>query len=267
MRAGRSSNSSSSAGNRCWAKHHPQQQFPLLFKFLDCQRNLSVQVHPNDAQGAELDPPDLGKTEAWVIVGAEPGSCLYAGLKRGFDRDAFERELTRGTAELCLHKVQPQVGDCIFIPAGTVHALGQGLLVAEIQQSSNTTFRLFDWNRVGADGKPRELHLERGLAVTDFERGPVQPQIPESTEQVHVRRIVECDKFVMDRLTIDQSRPIGGDGGCHILAVVDGSANVEGDVSGQPLAFGQTMLVPASCGEIVLSPTDASAVILDMYLP
>src|SRR5207245_2472669 len=111
--------------------------------------------------------PDLSKTEAWVVLHAEPGSLIYAGLKRGFDRAALQREVQRGTTELCLHRLEPKPGDCLFIPAGTVHALGAGLLVAEIQEASDTTFRLFDWNRVGPDGNPRPLHVEQALATID----------------------------------------------------------------------------------------------------
>ncbi|MEZ6072331.1 MAG: type I phosphomannose isomerase catalytic subunit [Pirellulales bacterium] len=133
-------------------RHHPQPRFPLLAKFLDAHRTLSVQVHPNDAQAARLDPPDLGKTEAWLVMDVEPGSVVYAGLKQGFDRPSFEREMKRGTAELCLNSFEPAVGQCVFIPAGLVHALGEGLLIFEIQQSSDTTYRLFDWNRLQADG-------------------------------------------------------------------------------------------------------------------
>src|SRR5690606_25050283 len=130
--------------------HAPQPRFPLLFKLLDAQKTLSVQVHPDDRRAALLNPPDYGKTEAWVVLDAEPGSLIYAGLKRGFDRHALAREIARGTVELCLHRFEPQPGDCVFIPAGVVHALGTGLLIAEIQQSSDTTYRLFDWNRVDA---------------------------------------------------------------------------------------------------------------------
>ena len=153
-----------------------------MFKFLDAQKTLSVQVHPNDDQAARLDPPDLGKTEAWVVLAAEPGSRIYAGLKRGFDRHALEREVHRGTCELCLHSFEPQPGDCVFIPAGTVHALGAGLVVAEIQQASDTTFRLFDWNRVDRDGKPRPLHIRESLDTINYLRGQVQPQTPAATE-------------------------------------------------------------------------------------
>jgi mannose-6-phosphate isomerase len=261
-------------------RHAPLPQFPLLFKFLDCNRALSVQVHPNDEQAKELDPPDLGKTEAWVILAAEPGSVIYAGLKRGFDRPALEREVHRGTTELCLHKIEPRVGDCIFIPAGTVHALGAGLLVAEIQQASDTTYRLFDWNRVGPDGKPRQLHVEQSLDVIDYSRGPVVPQVPRQTERPYVERLVECDKFILDRWTFSrrtgfqpvaeedglEARPtIGGDGRFHLLAVLDGEIRLADDPAGRPLRKGETALIPACRTESI--EVDEAAVLLDSYLP
>ncbi len=151
-----------SAAPELLGRHHPQSRFPLLVKFLDAALPLSVQVHPNDEQAARLNPPDLGKTEAWYILSADPGSTIYAGLRPGVDRQQLADAIGQGTCEKLLHHFQPKAGDCLFIPAGTVHALGAGLLVAEVQQSSDTTFRLYDWNRVGPDGKPRPLHVEQG---------------------------------------------------------------------------------------------------------
>jgi mannose-6-phosphate isomerase len=114
--------------------------FPLLFKFLDAHKVLSVQVHPDDAAAARRTPPDRGKTEAWYVVEAEPNSCIYAGLKPGVNQHDLAEAITAGTCEGVLHTITPRVGDCIFIPAGTVHAIGAGLVVAEIQQSSDVTF-------------------------------------------------------------------------------------------------------------------------------
>lgn len=255
--------------------HHGEQllgnskrfdQFPLLFKFLDCNRNLSVQVHPDDAAGALLDPPDLGKTEAWVILHADPGALVYAGLKEGVDRQMLERAVSDRRMESCLHRFEPQAGDCIFIPAGTVHALGEGLLVAEIQQASDTTFRLFDWNRVGADGKSRELHIEAGMAVIDFDRGPVAVQAPQETDQASVQRLVECDKFILERRTLSGNGEIATRGRFHILAVLSGQISLGGDPSDKPLSAGQTALVPASVSDVAIGCGEPT-VLLDMYLP
>jgi mannose-6-phosphate isomerase len=253
-------------GRELFGRHPPQPRFPLLFKFLDCQKKLSVQVHPDDATAARLDPPDLGKTEAWVILEARPGSVIYAGLKRGFDRAALAREVARGTTELCLHRFEPRAGDCVFLPAGVVHALGDGLLVAEIQQSSDTTYRLFDWNRVGADGKPRQLHVDEALSAIDYDHGPVEPRVPQPTDRPHVSRLVACEKFILDRWRFSEQATVGGDGRFHILAVLQGRVRVAGDPSEQPLARGQTMLLPASVDAVEIAPAEATE-LLDMYLP
>ena len=145
-----------------------QNRFPLLLKFLDANRHLSIQVHPDDAFGATLDPPDLGKTEAWYVMAADEGATIYAGLKTGVDKAAFESAIAGGKTEEVMHSFQPNVGDCVFIPAGTMHAIGEGLLIAEIQQASDTTFRVYDWGRVGDDGKSRPLHIKQSIAATDF---------------------------------------------------------------------------------------------------
>jgi mannose-6-phosphate isomerase len=245
-----------------FGRHAGLPQFPLLFKFLDCHRNLSVQVHPDDEAAAKLDPPDLGKTEAWVIMHAEPGSRVYAGLKRGFDRAALQREVNRGTTELCLHSFGPKAGDCIFIPAGTVHALGEGLLVAEIQQASDTTYRLFDWNRVDSEGKARQLHVQAGLEAIDYEAGPVLPQAPEPTDEPEVERLVDCDKFVLDRWRLNVSRSLQTGDCFQLLAVLEGELLVSGDDAQSPLRKGQTMLIPASVSPVTLTPSIESRILV-----
>lgn len=253
-------------GDELMGRHAPQARFPLLFKFLDAQKTLSVQVHPRDEHAARLNPPDFGKTEAWVVLDAQPGSLIYAGLKRGFDRAALERELVRGTCELCLHRFEPKPGDCVFLPAGMVHAIGEGLLIAEIQQSSDVTYRLFDWNRVGADGRPRDLHIEQSLEVIDFSLGPAAPQRPRATEQPGVERLVECDKFVLDRRTFSAPQAIGGDDRCHLIAVVEGEIDITDDADRQRTRKGHTVLLPASLGSVEIVPR-GGAVLLDIYLP
>ncbi|MEX2187926.1 MAG: type I phosphomannose isomerase catalytic subunit [Pirellulales bacterium] len=241
-------------GGELYGSTERPPRFPLLFKLLDARQPLSVQVHPNDEQAAKLCPPDLGKTEAWVVLAAEPGSVIYAGLKRGFDRAALAREVARGTTELCLHRFEPRVGDCIFIPAGTLHALGGGIVVAEIQQASDTTFRLFDWNRVGQDGKPRTLHVEQALGVIDEQRGPVFPQTPRPTGEAGVEALVACDKFVLDRRTIESAHVLHTDARPRIVAVLAGSIRIDGDPGDQALKRGDTALIPASCDGVALHP-------------
>lgn len=258
-------------------------RFPLLVKFLDAQRDLSVQVHPDDARAARLDPPDLGKTEAWVILHAEPGACLYAGLKRGFDRAALEREVRRGTTPLCLQRFEPRAGDCFFIPAGTVHALGAGLVVAEIQQASDTTYRLFDWNRVGADGRPRPLHLEAALDAIDYAASPPAACRPQPLAGFPAERLVACDKFVLERWQVDEPVTWGGDGRFRIITVIGGAVTVAGDPALRPLGKGDSMLLPATLratvveravvegavveGAVAGGAAAEAAVVLVAYLP
>jgi len=243
----------------------PQERFPLLVKLLDASAVLSVQVHPNDEQAARQTPPDLGKTEAWVVLAAEPGSTIYAGLRSGVDRQQLAAAIAEGTCAELLHCFQPRPGDCLFIPAGTVHALGDGLLIAEIQQSSDTTFRLFDWNRVGPDGRPRELHVGQALSVVDFQRGPIGPQQPQATDRSWVSRLVACDKFAIDRWDFDRPQAIGGDQRFHIVCVLEGAVRIAGDPHTDALPTGGTTLLPACLGAVTLVPL-GQTVLLDVYI-
>ena len=251
-------------GEELYGRHAALKHFPLLFKFLDCNRTLSVQVHPNDEQAAQLDPPDLGKTEAWVVLHAEPGSKVYAGLRTGVTRASLAAATAAGAVKECLHAFEAKAGDCVFIPAGTVHALGAGLVIAEIQQASDTTFRLFDWNRVDASGKLRPLHVEQSLDTIDYTRGVVAPQNPHPIATGR-ERLVACDKFTLDRCTISSPTTIGGDGRCHLLAIIDGAVEVVGEPATK-LACGTTALLPAAAGLRELQP-QGRAVVLDIFLP
>lgn len=246
-------------------RHAPRAQFPLLFKFLDAHQNLSVQVHPNDLQAAKLEPPDLGKTEAWVVLHAEPGSLIYAGLNHGINRALFENAVQRGDIESCLHRFAPTTGDCVLLPAGAVHALGAGIMVAEIQQASDATFRLFDWNRVDPEGKPRRLHLAQALETINYDLGPISPCKPVVTVDPQVERLAACEKFVLDRWTFEGAKLLGGDERFHLVAVLEGQLQVEGDPCDQPVEQGQTMLLPAACGPRQLQARHRT-VLLDMYL-
>jgi mannose-6-phosphate isomerase len=253
-------------GRELLGRNHPQPRFPLIAKFLDARQTLSVQVHPNDAQAARLNPPDSGKTEAWIILEAEAEGLIYAGLKPGVYRPTLQSAIREGRCADCLHSFHPQAGDCVFLPAGTVHSMGAGLLAAEIQQSSDTTFRLFDWNRLGPDGKPRPLHIEQGLQAVDYEMGPINPQPAQAADRAGASRLVACDKFVLDRFTFDAPRKIGGDDRCHILIILEGSLLVEGDPAAGPMSRGSTVLLPACLGRVGLIP-QKSVVALDAFLP
>jgi mannose-6-phosphate isomerase len=237
-------------GRELLGRAAPRPAFPLLFKFLDARLDLSVQVHPDDARAARLDPPDRGKTEAWYVVDVAPGARIWAGTKAGTDAAAFAAALRAGRIADVLHAFEPRPGDCVFIPAGTVHAIGGGLLVAEIQQSSDVTYRLHDWDRVGPDGKPRQLHVEAGLeAVTRF--GPVAPARPEPTADPAVRRLVACDHFLLDEVRPDASGgrwQAGGDDTCHFLAVIAGRVEFDGRWQLPALGPGACAILPAAAG-------------------
>lgn len=253
-------------GRDLLGRHFPQAGFPLLWKFLDAHKALSVQVHPDDIRAAKLIPPDRGKTEAWVVLATDPGGVLYAGLEPGVDRGVLEQAIAEGTSPSCLHRIEPRVGDCFYIPAGTVHALGAGLLVAEIQQASDTTYRLYDWDRTGADGKKRPLHIEAGLDAIVFARGPVEAQIPQPTDRPGNERLIDGEKFCLDRWQSNGPLAVGGDQRCHLLAVLEGQMRVAGDAVERPLTRGDVMLLPASLGDILVEPR-GNAAFLDAYLP
>ena len=240
--------------------------FPLLLKYLDCHQDLSVQVHPSDAYAQTMDPPDLGKTEAWYIVDAQPGSVLYAGLLPGVDRDALAAAVADGRTDQVLHTLHPQPGDCVFIPAGTVHALGAGLLVAEIQQASDTTFRLFDWNRRDAEGRSRPLHIDQALQVTDYERGPISQQTPGDSEH-RWQKLVRCDKFLLDRCQGRGEFPVAETGGFSILTVPHGSAVLHWQSGTLALPTGGSVLIPAAIGAYTVELGQAHSTVLRMGLP
>ncbi len=245
------------------ATHGPA--FPLLFKFLDANQVLSVQVHPDDARAARLTPPDRGKTEAWYVVAAEPGSRIYAGLKEGVTPSDLAEAIRAGTCEEVLHSFEPASGDCVSIPAGTVHAIGAGLLVAEIQQSSDVTYRLFDWNRTGADGRSRPLHIDAGVeAVTHT--GPVRPIARTPTSDLAVSRLVACEYFLLDEVTPNKRWRVGGDGRLHFLAVLTGMIHLPREWSLPEFAAGHCVLIPASAGEQVLM-ADPGTRLLRVSLP
>jgi len=261
-------------------RHAGLDAFPLLLKFLDCHRVLSVQVHPDDAYAQQMPQPDLGKTEAWYIVAAEPSSRIYAGLQAGVDRQSLEQAIAAGETEQVLHAFTPQVGQCVFIPAGTVHALGEGLVVAELQQSSDTTFRLFDWNRVDAHGQGRPLHLEAALDVTDFANGPVAVQQPVPAAD-GTETLVACDKFVLaqarfdrspaelgeDHLNADREISVGGDDRLRLLTVVRGAAEIQTAAGPLALPLGRSALIPAAAGAVGLRALRGDTTVLLAHLP
>jgi mannose-6-phosphate isomerase len=247
-----------------FGKHAGRTQFPLLIKYLDANDRLSVQVHPDDELARKFDPSENGKTEAWVIIAADPGSRLYAGLKDGVDAASLRQSLAEGTIEDCLHSFEVAAGDCVFIPAGTVHAIAEGILLAEIQQSSDLTFRLHDWGRLGADGQPRELHIEESFRCIDFDRGPVAKV---ASQRLTVgEELVNSKYFTIRRYAGPGHVPLIRDNQFHVLQAVTGNSTVICGGTPFPLRFGETLLLPANRAEASIE-SDVDGVVLDTYLP
>ncbi|MHC4879483.1 MAG: type I phosphomannose isomerase catalytic subunit [Planctomycetota bacterium] len=252
-----------------FGRHAGFHQFPLLLKFLDCSDILSVQVHPDDSQAKQLHPDARGKTEAWIVIDCHPGSRVFAGLKNGVTRTDLEQHLSDGTVEGCLHSILVKPGDCIFIPAGTVHAIGGGILMAEVQQTSNITFRLHDWGRLGADGEPRELHIEQSLDCTDFSRGPIDPVEPlaiRDTDSNQTEELVSCPYFTLHRHSVSTAFQLTQMDRFHALMVLDGTGRIEHAGGSRPLSKGQTVLIPAACCEFTITTT-GNLTLLDAFLP
>ena len=225
--------------------------FPLLLKYLDCHQVLSVQVHPDDPYASRMETPDLGKTEAWYVVHAEPGAKIYAGLQEGIDRAQLAHAIATGRTEQALQVLHPNPGDCVFIPAGTVHALGSGLLVVEIQQSSDSTFRLYDWNRVDAAGKSRPLHIDQALEVIDFEQGPIERVSARQVPDRNTQELVDCDKFRLVRFD-RPSRYALDLPTCRIVTVPKGTATIETSHGSIELRAGDSALIPQACAQASL---------------
>lgn len=231
-----------------------QGRFPLLIKLLDANRWLSVQVHPDDSYGA-AHAGDLGKTEMWVVLDAEPGAELIYGFKSGVDHDKFAAAVAAGKTEQWLHRVAVQAGDVIFVPSGAIHALGPGIIVAEIQQNSDTTYRIYDW------GRDRPVHIEHALNVLDFDLiapDVLSPQ-PVAERGVPTELIGHCAYFRTERLSLTESAQVHGlcDGDTlEIWGVLDGQIRLEWE--GDPLEIDAVgwVLLPAMLGAYTISATE-----------
>ena len=247
--------------------------FPLLVKWLECLTLLSVQVHPDDEMAQRVLNEPYGKSEAWVVVSAEPTAQVFAGIKQGVTRDDFVSHLNAGTLTKCLHSFTPKSGDCISIPAGTIHAAGGGLIIAEVQQSSDATFRLFDWNRLGLDGKPRTLQIDRSLEAIDWNQGPVNPVMPiefqANTVGVRAERLVEGHGFIMERFTLEKPLQNPYPNEFTIWMVIEGTAELSNHATGyrRPFSKGATTVIPASVRQAVWKPDTNGLTLMCVRLP
>ena len=217
---------------------------PILVKLIDARDKLSVQVHPNDEYAYRVEG-EPGKTEMWYIVDCEEGAHLIYGFKKEISKEEFERRIRENMLDDVMNYVPVHKGDVFFIPSGTLHAIGAGILIAEIQQSSNTTYRVSDYGRLGADGKLRQLHIEKALDVTETVP-PTLPygQVGEITEYPFgkVRTLSKCEYFSAYEIDLDGKFETAAANFLHIL-VLDGGITVGGIKAGK----GGSIYVPANC--------------------
>ena len=221
------------------------KEFPILIKFIDAKDNLSIQVHPNDTYALENEG-QYGKTEMWYIADCKEGACLYYGFKDTISQEEFKRRILDNTLLEVLNEVTVQKGDVLFIEAGTIHAIGKDIVIAEIQQNSNVTYRVYDYGRIGKDGKKRDLHIEKALAVTK--------RIPILRSKTHCPHLADCNYFTVDKLTLDNHilkklcGTIGMDSFMSIL-IVEGSGEIQNGNDTLFFEKGDSFFLPAGSGE------------------
>ncbi len=245
------------------AKPAADGRFPLLCKILDAREKLSLQVHPPASKAAELKGEP--KTEMWYIADAAPDASLYVGLKNGVTRAEFERKISDGSVADCFHRIPVKAGDTMFLPSGRVHAIGDGLVIFEIQQNSDTTYRVFDWNRVGLDGQPRELHITQSLASIDF--NDFEPKLVATSfvtdGNVQKRALVndplfnvEAWQLVFGAAGLLKSKKL------QIVAVTAGQVEIKSGTTTVNLSAGQFCLIPSSLDRTEVLATSTAALLL-----
>lgn len=233
-------------GGRC-----KDETFPILIKLIDAKDNLSVQVHPDEDYAQRVEG-EHGKTEMWYIVDAEEGASLLYGFDHEISREEFQKRIEENTLLDVVHRAPVKKGDVFFIEAGTLHAIGKGILICEIQQSSNTTYRVYDYGRVGKDGKPRALHIEKALDVTL--REPAQPHFTMKEPMdifagAKARLLASCDCFTVYELTIEDTvRLFAGEESFQALTVLSGAVTLIAGDEVLPLAKGESAFLPAGLG-------------------
>lgn len=238
--------------------------FPLLFKFIDAQEDLSIQVHPNDELALERHN-SLGKTEMWYIVDADDDASLIVGFNKSITAQEYQRHVDNDTLLEVLNRESVKKDDVLYIPAGRIHTIGKGLLIAEIQQSSDVTYRIHDFNRVDSDGKTRELHNDLALDAIDF-------SLPESyltSYDVHASECIigHSDYFITKRIRLNEPTTLRFTSeSCTVLMCVDGDLNVNGIPELRNITRGETILVPASQKELSMVPT-MNSTLLEVTIP
>ena len=237
----------------------PNQIFPILTKIIDARDSLSVQVHPDDAYAQRVEHQQNGKTECWYVLDAQPGAELVMGWTRNTSREEYERRVADGSLGDILHRVPVKAGDAFYIRAGTLHAIGAGIIIFETQQASDLTYRIFDWNRVGADGKPRELHVQKAADVLDYQQSTVNASLEELTyayEGFQRTALIADSHFIVERV---QATETAATMGTHsrplIIMALDGGLSLSCPGGDAQLAPYQTALVPAGAQHVSICST------------
>ncbi|MFO7871892.1 MAG: type I phosphomannose isomerase catalytic subunit [Kiritimatiellia bacterium] len=240
--------------------------FPLLIKIIDAKEQLSVQVHPDDDSARRAGGE--AKTEMWYVLDAEPHAAIYAGLKPGTSPETFKAALKSEHLEKVLNTIKPRRGTAVYVPGGRVHAIGSGLLLLEVQQNSNTTYRVYDWGRVGKDGKPRELHVDKAMSVInwrDSEPITVEPRGMEAENGVQRREILKCPYFRVTRSTTGKATEIRNS--CQsfsILFQLEGNLEIRNGGNAENIGPGTSCLIPASVESCSLVPSGSTASFLNI---
>lgn len=243
--------------------------FPLLVKLIDAEENLSIQVHPNDAEARRLNR--LGKTEAWYVLAARAGASLYLGLRPGVPFEEFRAACRKldGSSAALLRRIEATSGTAVLIPAGTIHALGAGAMVYEIQQPSDVTFRLDDWGRVDAQGKPREMHLDQGFAVAKPDLRPeLVPPVPLDSDMGRRDLLVACRSFAVERITMaaGEQTSLRSPASPQVVTLLRGAASVANAEASVDLAAGRSCVLWASDAGATLRATE-DAMTLRAWVP
>lgn len=229
------------------------ENFPILIKLIDAKDNLSVQVHPNNDYAMRVEG-EYGKTEMWYIVDADEGATLLYGFKKGISKDEFAKRIADNTLLEVTNAVPVKKGDVFFIEAGTLHAIGKGILIAEIQQNSNTTYRIYDYGRVGNDGKPRELHVEKAKDVTNLCPAKAYPQTPvEQGDGFTTKLLSSCDYFTTYAVEVEEKAVLKADEkSFNSLLILEGEGEVVAD---DVVKFkkGDSIFVTAGTGDFVVN--------------
>ena len=244
------------------------RRFPLLLKYLDVSAMLSVQVHPSDNQPDLIPAGETAKTEGWVVLEAEPHSRIYAGLKPGVTTSAL-RGLSEATADDALPSFTPLLGESVLIEAGDVHSLGDGVVVLEVQQNSDVTFRLYDWDHIDPKtNEPRPLQVEEALRCVNLTQGDIRPTVPqvEATGPVRRERLLDCPHFRLWRITSSVPYSVGRADTPTVLVCIDGSGNVEHDRQDFAMNKGAVMLLPAATGMCRFRP-EGNTTLIEIVVP